>query len=318
MQIFDDYRDVPSAVHSSAIAIGNFDGVHLGHQTVIGEAGLIARAQGLPWTVMSFEPHPRLFFRPDQPPFRLTPERAKSRAIANLGVDAMIVLPFDKALATMEADTFVKDVLVDGLRVHHVVCGYDFHFGKGRAGSPSMMLDAGERYGFDFTVVNEVDDADGHKYSSTRIRERLQAGEPREAAELLGRPFEITGDVAQGDRRGRTIGFPTANVGLGDHVEPRFGVYAVRLAVDEAGVEPPGEEQWIDGVANLGMRPTFEKKEPVLEVHLFDWSDDLYGRPVRVQLLDFIRPERKFDGIDALKSQIAEDCEKARRVLAAL
>ncbi len=318
MQVFKDYREIPDAFRSAAIAIGNFDGVHLGHRAVIGEAGRIARAQGLPWAVMSFEPHPRLYFKPDQPPFRITPERAKTRAIADLGVDVMVVLPFDKALATMEAETFVKDVLVGGLDVHHVVCGYDFHFGKGRKGNPAMLLDAGQRHGFDFTVVNEVDDADGHKYSSTGIREHLMAGDPRAAAEMLGRPFEIVGQVAHGDKRGRTIGFPTANVVLGDHVEPAFGIYAVQLAVDDGdnGQNDDSSPQWIDGVANLGIRPMFETSEPWLEVFLFDWSGDLYDQWVRVRVLDFIRPEQKFDGLDDLKTQIAEDCQTARRLLA--
>jgi len=313
MKVFNDYRDVPSEYRRAAIAVGNFDGVHLGHQAVIGEAGRIARQQELPWAVMSFEPHPKLFFRPDQPKFRITPARAKLLAIADLGVDVSFILPFDAALATMEAEAFVADVLVGALDVHHVVCGYDFHFGKGRAGSPAMLLDAGRRYGFDFTVVNEVDDADGLKYSSTGIRGHLRDGEPRAAAEVLGHPFEIAGRVSHGDKRGRTIGFPTANIPLGDYLEPAFGIYAVQLAIDdELGDEP----QWIDGVANLGIRPMFETSEPWLEVFLFDWSGDLYDKWVRVRLVDYIRPEAKFDGLDELKAQIAKDCETARKLLA--
>ena len=317
MQIFEDYRDIPAAFRGSAIAIGNFDGVHLGHQAVIGEAGRIARAQGDPWAVMSFEPHPRLFFKPDQPPFRITPKRAKSQAVANLGCDMMIVLPFDRALATMEAEAFVSDVLVGALQVKHVVCGYDFHFGKGRAGNPAMLLDAGQRLGFDFNVVNAVDDGDGHVYSSTLIREHLKSGDPRQVAELLGRPFEIAGTVVDGDKRGRTIGFPTANIAIDGYIEPRFGIYAVRLALDDA-VTPDSVRpaEWINGVANLGIRPMFETEKPWLEVHLFDYSGDLYNRNVRVQLIDFLRPEMKFDGIEALKDQIAQDCQAARRLLA--
>lgn len=312
MQIFEQYQDVPATYKGAAIAIGNFDGVHLGHQAVIGEAGRIARAQGLPWAVMSFEPHPRAFFQPDQPPFRLTPKRGKVRAVADLGVDMATILPFDRDLATMEAEAFVTDVLIGGLGVRHVVCGYDFHFGKGRAGNPAMLLDAGHRLGFDFTVVNAVDDADGEAYSSTRIREHLRAGEPDQAADLLGRPFEITGMVTGGDQRGRTIGFPTANIALGDHIEPMFGVYAVRLSIDD-GESPP---DWIDGVANLGIRPMYETEKPWLEVYLFDWSGDLYDKNVRVQILHFIRGEAKFEGLEELKVKIAEDCQVARRLLA--
>jgi len=315
MKSFNDYRHIPTDFRGASIAIGNFDGVHLGHQAVIGEAGRIARAQNVAWAVMSFEPHPRVFFAPDQPPFRLTPERSKRRAIADLGVDMTVILPFDKALATMAAETFVADVLVSGLGVRSVVCGYDFHFGKGRAGNPAMLLDAGQRHGFDFTVVNEVDDGDGHAYSSTRIREHLKAGEPEQAADLLGRPFEITGTVEGGDKRGRTIGFPTANIALGEHIEPKFGVYAVRLSLDEEGDESSVEPRWIDGVANLGIRPMWQTEKPWLEVYLFDWSGDLYDKPVRVQLLHFIRGEATFDGLEELKAKIAEDCATARELL---
>lgn len=312
MLIYEDYRNIPIDLRNAAIAIGNFDGVHQGHQAVIGEAGRIAWAQGVPWAVMSFEPHPRAFFAPDQPPFRLTTKQAKCRAVADLGVDVSFILPFNKDLATMEAEAFVSDVLVGALNVRHVVCGYDFHFGKGRAGNPAMLLEAGQRYGFDFTAVNEVDDADGHAYSSTRIREFLKAGEPEQAAELLGRPFEITGVVTGGDQRGRTIGFPTANIPMGDHIVPKYGVYAVRLSL----ASDEGSPNWIDGVANLGIRPMFETEDPWLEVYLFDWSGDLYDQSVRVQIAHFIRGEEKYDSLDELKAQIAVDCDDARRLLA--
>ena len=310
MRIFRHYENLPSDLKGAAIAIGNFDGVHLGHRGVIGEASRIARAAGIPWGVMTFEPHPRMFFKPDQPGFRITPLRAKSHAIADLDADFMVVLRFDAELAGLSAHDFVENVLVNSLGVSHVVCGYDFSFGKGREGDCEFLLHAGKNCGFGLTAVGAIDDPDGKAYSSTRVRTCLQNGDVRGAALLLNRPFEITGRVTHGDERGRTIDFPTANIYLDDYLEPKRGVYAVRAAI-----ETMEEPLWIDGVANLGIRPTFGKTEPVLEVFLFDFDEDLYDRHLRVQLIDFIRPEQKFDGLDALKSQINTDCQQARKIL---
>ncbi len=311
MRIFRHYENLPDDLKGAAIAIGNFDGVHLGHRGVIGEASRIARAAGIPWGVMTFEPHPRMFFKPDQPSFRITPLRAKSHAIAALDADFMVVLRFDAELAGLSARDFVESVLVGSLGVSHVVCGYDFSFGKGREGDCEFLLHAGKDNGFGLTAVGAIDDPAGEAYSSTRVRTCLQNGDPKGAAALLDRPFEIAGRVNHGDQRGRTIGFPTANIHLDDYLEPRRGVYAVRAAI-----ETTDEPVWINGVANLGIRPTFDKTEPVLEVFVFDFDEDLYDRHLRVQLIDFIRPEQKFDGLDALKSQIAEDCERAKAILA--
>ncbi len=311
MRIFRHYENLPDDLKGSVIAVGNFDGVHLGHRGVISEASRIARAAGIPWGVMTFEPHPRMFFKPDQPSFRITPLRAKSHAITELNADFMVVLRFDAELAGLSAQDFVKIVLLNNLGVHHVVCGYDFSFGKGREGDCEFLLHAGKDSGFGLTAVGAIDDPDGQAYSSTRIRTCLSNGDPRGAASLLGRPFEITGRVSHGDERGRTIGFPTANIHLDDYLEPLRGVYAVRAAI-----ETTDEPIWIDGVANLGIRPTFDKTEPVLEVFLFDFDGDLYDRHLRVQIIDFIRPEQKFDGLDALKNQIAADCDQARAILA--
>ncbi len=310
MRIFRHFNGLPQKAQGAAIAIGNFDGVHRGHQAVIGEAGRIARAFGLPWAVLSFEPHPRSVFQPTIAPFRLTPFRGKARTIAELGVDCLVVLRFDRAFSRRPAASFVKDILVDGLKARHVISGYNFVFGQGRSGNCELLLRMGREEGFDFTAVSAVHDEAGAALSSSRVREHLIGGDPRSAASILGRPFEIEGRVRPGDKRGRTIGFPTANIDLGSYLRPANGVYAVR-----AGLANGHDTRWLGGVANLGQRPTFGKNDVTLEVFLFDFDGDLYGRRLRVQMIDFIRPEKRFDGLAALKAQIADDCAAARRIL---
>ena len=309
MQIYRHFENLPDNVKGSAVAIGNFDGIHKGHQAVICEAGRIARDAGIPWAVLTFEPHPREIFSPDGDPFRLTPFRIKTRQIEELGVDALFVLHFDPEFARLSAEHFISDVLTGGLAARHVVSGYDFVFGNKRAGNAELLLQKGKEEGFDFTCVSAVDD--GEKvYSSTRVRKCLEAADPKGAAGVLGRPFEIEGRVEQGDQRGRTIGFPTANLRLGEYQQPARGVYAVRAGIDEGS-----HTVWHDGVANLGVRPTFDGEDVVLEVHLFDFDGDLYNRHLRVELVDYLRPEQKFDGLDALKAQIAADGDQARAIL---
>jgi len=310
MRIFRHFETLPDDARGAAIAIGNFDGVHPGHRAVINEAGLIAHDAGRPWAVLTFEPHPRRLFQPDQPPFRLTPFRAKAREIEAMGVDLLIVQRFNKAFSMLEAKDFVRNALVGGLGASHVVSGYDFVFGHNRSGHCDLLLAMGEKEGFGFTAVNAIKDETGAAYSSTRVRDRLMAGDPRGAAAILGRDFEIEGRVIRGENRGRGIGFPTANLTLGRVLRPSHGVYAVRVAIGE-------ETDWRDGVANLGIRPTFGGDDTVLEVFLFDFDGDLYGKRLRVRLIDHLRPEKKFDGIDDLKAQIASDVTKAKEILAA-
>jgi len=312
MRIFRHFDALPAPVRGAAVAVGNFDGVHPGHQAVINEAGVIAKDAGRPWAVLTFEPHPRRLFDPDGPPFRLTPLHAKAREIAALGVDVLVVQRFDTPFCRLPAETFVTDVLVDGLGASHVVSGYDFVFGHKRRGNCEMLLAMGKRLGFGFTAVNAVTDAGREAYSSTRVRERLVAADPKGAARILGRPFEIEGRVIAGDKRGRSLGFPTANVRLGAYLRPANGIYAVRAAADN-GPQPA----WLDGVANIGHRPMFPSNEVLLEVYLFDFDGDLYGRRLRVRLIDYLRPEKTFDGIAELKAQIADDSARARRILAA-
>ncbi|MEQ8195209.1 MAG: bifunctional riboflavin kinase/FAD synthetase [Rhodospirillales bacterium] len=314
MQIYREFKDLPADLRGAAIAVGNFDGVHKGHQAVINEAGRIARAETRPWAVLTFDPHPRQVFKPDTEPFRLTPGTAKERLIGALGVDYLMVLTFDKAFSQRAAEAFVKDILVEALGAHHVVSGYDFAFGQGRKGNCELLLRMGRTLGFDFTAVQAVHDEAGAVFSSTRVRDCLTAGDPQAAARILGRPFEIEGTVEKGEARGRTIGFPTANVAMGAYLRPANGVYAVRAALaDGPGIR---DIRWHDGVANLGLRPTFAGDNVVLEVHLFDFKGDLYAKTLRVAFIDYIRAEKKFDGIDGLKAQIARDCARARAILA--
>ncbi len=309
MRIFRHYHDLPEEARRGAVAIGNFDGLHLGHRSVIEEAGRIAEAAGIPWAVLTFEPHPRSVFWPDTGPFRLTPFRAKARLVEEMGVDCLVVLHFDQRLVEMTAEDFVADVLVSGLAARHVVSGYDFVFGHRRAGNCELLLRMGQDHGFDVTAVQAVRNH-GEVCSSTRLRRHLREADPRAAARMLGRPFEIEGRIERGDERGAAIGFPTANLHLGDYLHPAEGVYAVRAAIGEGA---PG---WLDGVANLGHRPTFPDTGLILETHLFGFNGDIYGQHLRVALIDYLRREKKFDGIDGLKAQIAEDCERARRLLA--
>jgi riboflavin kinase/FMN adenylyltransferase len=309
MRIYRHLSDLEPHHTGSVVAIGNFDGVHLGHRTVIGEAGKIAQSMGVPWGVMTFEPHPRKVFQPDAAPFRLTPFRAKAEIFKSLGVDFMVALHFDIGFSRQDPVAFIEHCLVGaGLGVKHVVTGYDFRFGHKRGGSCETLLAEGNRLGFDFTMVSAASDDGGGLYSSSRARELLAEGDVIGAADVLGRPYALNGRVRHGDKRGRTIGFPTANITPGDHINPKFGVYAVRVR--------RGESLIGEGVANFGMRPTVGGLQPRLEVHIFDFDNDLYGQRLSVDLLQFVRPEKKFDGLDALKAQIARDSDAARQLLA--
>jgi riboflavin kinase / FMN adenylyltransferase len=310
MRIFRHYTELPKAIHGGVLALGNFDGVHLGHQRVINLARAAAE-KGMACGVMSFEPHPRAVFNPGLPPFRLTPFRIKARLIEALNLDFLLMQHFDLAFATHTPKQFVDEVLVQGLGVSQVVVGYDYAFGKGRAGNVKQLQEMAASRGFTVSCVDPVTTEDGLICSSSRIREALVDGRPREAARLLGRDWEIEGRVEHGDQRGQQLGFPTANIALDEYLRPAAGVYAVR-----AGVDHGGATRWLSGVANLGLRPTFGKTDTLLEVHVFDFDGDLYGRHVRVALVEFLRPERKFDGIDSLKAQIVQDCAAARQVLA--
>jgi len=306
MHVFHPLDRVPDSHRGGAVAIGNFDGVHLGHRALIAAADA-AGVDG-PTGVLTFEPHPRTLFRPDEPPFRLTTLDTKLDMLSRTGAAFVAIADFNRDFADLSATAFIERVLVEALVAKHVVVGADFRFGRQRAGDIPQLEAAGRTFGFGVTALDQVGDEEG-VFSSTRVRQLVAAGAVAEAAELLGQPWEIAATVEEGDKRGRTIGFPTANMRLGPLVEPRNGVYAVRVRI--GGTDGPE----IAGVANYGRRPTVNDRGALLEVHLFDTDRALYGETLWVSFIDFIRAEKKFDGLDQLKAQIAADCETARRVL---
>lgn len=298
---------IPTEARGAAIALGNFDGVHLGHQAVLAAARDMGQGRGAPLAAAVFSPHPRRYFQPDAAPFRLMTDETRAQTLAECGAAVVFELPFDDAMRERSAEAFVSEVLIDALGASAVAAGFDFRFGRDRAGDAEALRGLGEAAGIAVRVVDAVDEA-GAKCSSSAIRDALAQGDPATAARMLGRPWAIEGEVEQGDQRGRTLGFPTANVALGDLVRPRFGVYAVEARLD-------GEHMWRPGVANIGVRPTFDGEQPRVEAHLFDFDGDIYGRRIAIALRAFLRPERRFDGLDALTTQIAADLEAARAAL---
>ena len=310
-----DGWDAPAEARGGVLAIGNFDGVHRGHQQVIGLALQLARAKGAPAGVLTFEPHPVQLFRPEAAPFRLSPRGAKTRHIAALGADFLAIAPFTQDFSAKTADTFIEEVLVGGLAISHAVVGYDFHYGHARRGDTESLRAAADAHGFELSILDEVADEGGGPVSSSAVRVALTGGNPREAAHIMGRPWEIESVVQRGDQRGRTLGYPTANMHLGEHLRPTFGVYAVESAIAE---EDSGDEwgPWLPGVANIGIRPMYRSEEPLLEVFLFDFDQDIYDRRMRVRLIEHLRPEMTFDSVDALIRQMDKDAEKARAILA--
>ncbi len=309
MRIFRHYLGLPAMARGTVVALGNFDGIHLGHQTVIRAVQEIGARIGAESAVLTFEPHPRQYFRPGEQNFQLTPFNAKVRQMSALGLDVLYALHFDAALSKVTAESFIADVLVDGIGAKHVVCGYDFVFGHGREGNAKMLRAAADRYGFGLTTIDPVLDTGGRACSSTNIRRDLAEGRPHEAAALLGRVWEVEGRVVEGDKRGRTIGFPTANIGLDDFLHPAYGVYAVW-----AGVDRGAGTVWHPGVANVGVRPMYRLEQANVETYVFDIAEDLYGALLRVGFVRYLRPEMSFSGIEELRVQIARDCRAARDV----
>lgn len=296
----------PGALKGAVVAVGNFDGVHRGHRAVIATAVARARALGRKAAALTFAPHPRQFFRPEVPMFRLSSERNKLRLLAATGLDGAILMDFNAALAATPAEAFVEDILVGRLGIGGAVIGSDFHFGKNRGGSSAFLAEQGARLGFTVDIVPPLTD-DGRPVSSGAVRDALSEGRVAEATELLGAPWFVTGPVIHGDKRGRDLGFPTANMRLDPSCDLRHGVYAVRA--DIGG-------RRLDGVASFGRRPMFDDGAPLLETFLFDFAGDLYGREIDVAFIGWIRPELKFDSIEALKRAIDDDAAQARAILA--
>ena len=309
MRIIRDTAFVDPADRGAAAAIGNFDGVHLGHRAVIDLTRKAAEAAGAPLGIMTFEPHPRSFFAPDSPPFRLMNAEARANRLAKLGVEKLYEVPFNAALASLSPRAFAQEIITDQLGLAHVVVGADFCFGKDRAGTTDDLTAFGAQMGFGVTIAPLVALETGN-ISSTGIRQALSDGRPRDAAEMLGHWHRIEGAVIKGDQRGRDLGYPTANMSIAGLHPPKFGVYAVKVDV----LEGPHKGTY-DGAASIGVRPMFGENLPNCETFIFDFKGDLYGTHLSVALVEFLRPELKFDSLDALITQMGADCDQARDIL---
>lgn len=305
MKVVAHRQAIPDELRNGSVALGNFDGVHLGHQAVIGAAR--AEAKGRPVVVATFDPHPLRVLRPETPPFMLSTVAQKCEYIEALGADGVVVIPFDKALAGRSARAFAEDWLSAQIGARHVVTGRNFLFGHNREGDVETLAALGREFGFTTHALEAVDDAAGVPISSTRIRAFLKSGHPDEAARFLTRPFSIRGPVVHGNEIGRTIDVPTANLRLDGYLRPRYGVYGVKVRLPDGSVKP--------GVANIGIRPMFTPPVELLEVWILDWSGNLYEKEIDVALIGYLRPELKLDGLAALKTQIAEDEARTRALL---
>lgn len=308
MTRLDHRQPIPEALRGAVVALGNFDGFHLGHQRVVSEAVDWARAEGRPAVVATFDPHPVRHFAPHVPPFRLTTLDQRQELFAAAGADAMLVFHFDRELAAMSAASFVTGLLAAHIGAAGVVTGEDFTFGKDRGGNVEVLVREASALGIGVRAVGPVKQG-GTVVSSSRIRDALKAGDCEAAARLLTRPFAIRAAVQHGDKRGRELGYPTANMDLGTYLRPRFGIYAVAARILDSGEQ-------LKGAANLGVRPSFDPPKELLEPYFFDFSGDLYGREIEVELRHFLRPEAKFEGMDALIAQMERDCDEAKRLLA--
>lgn len=305
MAVFADYRGLPHGARGASIALGNFDGLHAGHRAVMEAARLAGHGK---FSVATFEPPPRAYFRPGDPPFRIFRPERRNAAILAAGASTVFELPFNGEMAAMTDEGFVRNVLVDGLGATHVSVGFDFRFGRGRMGHAQRLSSLGRALGFGVTIVEEVEGR-GAKASSTAIRQALMAGEPELAALMLGAAWTADGIVESGEQNGRKLGFPTANLQLGELIPPKHGVYAVRARIE-------GESDWRAGVANFGRTPTTGLRDPLLETHIFDFSGDIYGKRLEVQLVAYLRPERRFESLDLMVEQMHRDSAQAREILA--
>ena len=307
MRTIRGWRDLGADDRGACVAFGAFDGLHHGHQRVIALAAKAAHKLKAPLGAISFEPHPWRWFHPEDPPFLLDSSAQQARHFAALGVERHYVLPFDDHLAGLSADAFAEEVLAAGLGIRHIVVGFDAAFGRGRTGDSDLLKDLGHRLDFGVTVAPPLADKSGFKLSSTAARRALQEGDPKAAARILGRPFAIEGVVVAGRKLGRTIGYPTANVALGDYVRPKLGIYATRTRLPDGRV--------LDGVASIGTNPTVGPVEPRLEVWLIDFDEDIYGQTIETELIEYLRPELRFENLDDMALQIRADVDAAKRSL---
>tara|TARA_R110001592_G_scaffold3525_35_gene20293 strand:+ start:9991 stop:10962 length:972 start_codon:yes stop_codon:yes gene_type:complete len=306
MYYFETYKDLTDAARGCVIVIGNFDGVHLGHQALLNQARQVADDLGKALGVLTFEPHPRQLFRPDDRPYRITPQTLKAERLDASGVDYVFSLPFDWDFASQSAEDFVQHILIDGLRADHIVIGYDFKFGQLRKGTAQTIRDGG----LPVTVVEEVRDTALGDLSSSRVRQLLRHGQMDEANAVLGWDWEIHGSVFKGDQRGRALGYPTANMEMGDTVHPAYGIYACFARIQ-------GEDEWLMGACNIGIRPMFEVETAQVETFIFDFDRDIYGKTLRVRPVQRLRGEAKFNSLDDLIVQMEKDCRQARDILSA-
>lgn len=308
MQKLNAYKELPDSARGAVIVIGNFDGVHRGHQALIGRARQLAESLGKKLGILTFEPHPRHLFRPDDPPFRLTSPDIKAERLEGCGIDLLFSIPFDWDFASLSADQFINQVLRDGLNAAHIVVGDDFRFGQLRKGSPKTLQEAG----LPVTMIEKIMSSESNEIlSSSLVRQALRLGEIEQANKLLGWPWEMRGIVRPGDRRGHKLGFPTANLSLGDTLHPSYGVYAAQVQIMEDGPDSP----WLLSATNIGIRPMFALSEGQIEAHILDFDRDIYGKTLRVRPIKRLRGEAKFDSLDALIGQITQDCAEARSVL---
>lgn len=307
--IVESLEEFPEALKGGIVAIGNFDGVHRGHRAVLDAAFGLGHGTHHPVFAMSFEPHPRTVFNPSKPVYRLTPPALKLEVLQVCGLDGALILPFTREFAGVEANAFVQEILIDTLGISHAVTGYDFHFGRARQGTPDYLRAAGAEHGFGVTIVQQEEDEGAEVISSTRIRDSLGRGDIAQANGLLGYRWFFEATVQHGDKRGRDLGYPTANLQLGENCPLLQGIYAVKVKT------PQG---WVDGVASYGRRPTFDNGRPLFEVHLFDFKGDLYDQTLRVHVVSRLRGEESFDNVDALVAQMDRDSEEAKAALASL
>ena len=309
MRWLDHRETVPDALRGAIIALGNFDGFHKGHQAVAGEAIEWAHTKGRPSIIATFDPHPVRFFRPDVPPFRLTTLEQRQELYLAAGATAMLVFHFDKELSSTSAEDFITEILINRFGAHGVVTGGDFSFGQGAKGNVALLRKLGGAHGLQSRVVDVVEDG-SEVVSSSRIRDALRDGDPQLAAQLLTRPFAIRGIVEHGDKNGRKLGYPTANLAIDKYLRPKYGVYAVTGRILSTGQE-------LKGAANIGVRPQFEPPKELLEPYFFDFSGDLYGQEIEVAFHHFLRGEAKFDSLGELTAQMEKDCAEAKRLLSA-